>query len=114
MVDSTDSLITPKDAPQELVDAPESVSVMGTRVISAGGEELGVIADLVFETGPSPMATGYKVETDDGAVFIPLSAQLALSGENLVLPVEATAFIRNDLAGFGAAVIDYRKTLENS
>ena len=39
---------------------------------------------------------------------MPISAQMALSGDNLVLPVEATDFVRNDLAGFGAAIASYR------
>ena len=45
--------------------------------------------------------------------FVPISAQLAVSGDNLVLPEGATEFIRNDLAGFGAAIESYRaSTLE--
>ena len=114
MVHSSTDLVDPKDTPVELDTSTDVVTVIGSRVMSAGGDELGVVADVVLETGPSPRATGYQVDGEGGAVFVPLSAQIALSGDTLVLPETATDFIRNDLAGFGAAVHDYRQALETS
>ncbi len=114
MVDSTASLVERGEAAEKLDMSSSNFSVIGANVLSAGGDELGTVSDIVFETGPTPQATGYQVTTDDGAIFVPISAQLALSGDNLVLPESATSFIRNDLAGFGASVADYRHSLEES
>ncbi len=114
MVDAASSLVDASNSAESLDVSSHGVTVIGTRVLSAGGDDLGLISDIVFETGPAPVAAGYQITTDDGSIFVPISAQLALSGENLVLPESATAFIRHDLAGFGAAVTDYRKTLESS
>lgn len=65
---------------------------------------------MILSTGDEPCAVGYELKTGDRSdtSFVPISAQMALSGENLVLPAEATAFVRNDLAGFGAAIASYR------
>ena len=74
---------------------------------------LGTVVDVVIETGVDPEADGYEVETEDGSVFVPISAQLGLSGENLVVPAAATEFISNDLVGFGASVATFRERLGN-
>ncbi len=63
-----------------------------------------------MSTGDEPCVVGYELQSADrsDSSFVPISAQMALSGENLVLPTEATAFVRNDLPGFGAAIASFR------
>ena len=114
MVSSADDLVERGESSAPLEAPEENVSVMGSTVMSAAGDSLGTISDVVIETGPSPVAVGYKVEGENGEIFVPISAQMALSEDNLILPEAARAFVRNDLAGFGAAVLDYRSTLDNA
>ena len=85
--------------------------VMGNEVVSSSGAVLGKVVDVILETGSAPQAVGYEVETSDGSVFVPSSAQMGLSGENLIVPAEAEEFTRNDLAGFGASVQSFREMI---
>lgn len=95
--------------------ATDSAPVIGNRVVSANGEVLGEVVGVILTTGTTPTAVGYEISTPDGddTVFIPSSAQLAVSGQNLMVPDEATEFVRNDLAGFGAAIDAYRSSTMN-
>ncbi len=45
---------------------------------------------------------------------MPLPDTLSVSGEALILPESALDFIRDDLAGFGAAVEEFRARLGRS
>lgn len=112
MIDRNSDLIDLSDTPEELDTSSGAVSVIGSRVLSASGDELGSITDIILDTGAAPRAAGYQVAGDEGTVFVPISAQISLSEETLVLPASAAEFVRNDLAGVGAAVTNYRKTLE--
>jgi len=47
-------------------------------------------------------------------VFIPLPDTVSLSGDNVIVPDTATAYIRDDLSGFGGAVADFRSQLGRS
>ena len=95
--------------PAALRDPGSARRVLGNRVLSADGSELGEVIAVIVST-PQPRAVGYEVRSPDRSdtSFVPISAQMSLSGENLVLPTEATEFVRNDLAGFGAAIASYR------
>jgi uncharacterized protein YrrD len=91
-------------------------SVLGSRVLTDGGRELGRVTDLILAVGEGGTdAVGYEIEpTDEMAPrrqFVPLPDTLAVSGEALVVPGSATEFIRDDLAGFGAAVDEFRERL---
>ena len=44
-------------------------------------------------------------------LLIPLPDTLAASGEHLIVPAAATRFVADDIAGFGAAVDDFRRHL---
>jgi uncharacterized protein YrrD len=108
---ATESAIDEKgDSSAGLDDLAGARSVIGNRVLSADGSDLGEVVAVILSTGDEPRAVGYELQSPDRSdtSFVPISAQLALSGENLVLPVEATAFVRNDLSGFGAAIASYR------
>ncbi|MEO6652266.1 MAG: PRC-barrel domain-containing protein [Ilumatobacteraceae bacterium] len=96
----------------EVLSQPKSgFDVVGNEVVSSSGAVLGTVVDVIIETGANPKAVGYEVKTADGSLFIPSSAQMALSGENLIVPAEAEAFTNNDLAGFGASVPSFRHML---
>ena len=93
----------------------ESHAVLGNSVISADGSDLGNITGVVITTGKDPEAVGYEVDGNDGnSYFVPISAQMALSDNNLLIPESSTDFIRNDLVGFGAAIDDHRKVLDTA
>lgn len=96
---------TPLEAPKDSYD------VMGNEVVSSSGVVLGKVIDVIIETGANPNAVGYEVETESGSLFVPASAQMGLSGENLIVPAEAEEFTNNDLVGFGASVSSFRQML---
>lgn len=113
MVADDADLEDPASAPGALSGDAETHSVIGNRVISADGNDLGRIIGVVISTGDEPEAVGYEVEADNGGTyFVPISIQIALSDDNLLLPESTTDFIRNDLAGFGASIADYRRALD--
>jgi len=110
MIPDEEAVTERSDAPAELRHGADARPVLGNRVLSADGRDLGEVIGVIIATGATPQAVGYEIGTKGHAdtAFIPISAQLAVSGQNLLLPAEATEFIRNDLAGFGAAVASYR------
>lgn len=112
-----DAVMVADDSDLEDPEVPlaqaETHVVTGNRVISADGSNLGSVSGVVITTGDAPEAVGYEVDGDDGnAYFVPISAQLALSDDNLLIPESSTDFIRNDLVGFGAALADHRRALD--
>jgi uncharacterized protein YrrD len=91
-------------------------SVLGSRVMTDGGRELGRVTDLILAVGEGGTdAVGYEIEPTDELAprrqFVPLPDTLAVSGEALLVPDAATEFIRDARAGFGAAVLEYRERL---
>lgn len=116
MVDAEASIDQGGDPLPGMDDLRSARPVIGNRVVSADGSDLGEVVSVILSTGEVPQAVGYELRSADRSdtAFVPISAQLALSGENLVVPAEATAFVREDLAGFGAAIASYRSpALEN-
>lgn len=106
-----ESVITQADDDGDvLAESSDAAPVIGNRVISADGNDLGEVVGVILSTGDSTEAVGYEIASEDrdDNVFVPISAQMAVSEENLMVPAEATDFVRNDLAGFGAAVESYR------
>ncbi len=111
MVPSEDCLDAPPDAETALSSPRSDVAVVGNDVVSSSGAVLGKVIDVIFETGRRPSAVGYEVDTANGSVFVPSSAQMSLSGDNLIVPAETEQFTSNDLAGFGASVSSFRQML---
>lgn len=113
MIADDDELVERGAVAAPLAKPDSGRSVIGVTVMTEAGVELGEIADVVLLSAGVPRAVGYqltgpKLEGRSGdEVFIPISAQMAISGEALVLPANAQEFVRNDLAGFGAAVADF-------
>lgn len=110
MVDTESAIDDEGPDDGDLRDLGSARPVLGNRVLSADGSDLGEVIAVILSTGDEPCAVGYELQTKgrSDTTFVPISAQMALSGDNLVLPVEATDFVRNDLAGFGAAIASYR------
>ena len=116
MIDDTTAIDEAAADEESLRHLKAAKPVVGNRVVSSDGNALGEVVGVVLSTGRRPEAVGYEVSAPDldGTAFVPISDQMALSGDNLLVPVESTEFIRNDLAGFGAAVTEYRERMMNA
>ena len=92
--------------------------VLGDRVLTDNGRDLGRVVDVVLQAGIGLEVVGYEVEASEALgtagrrVLIPLPDTVAVSGENLIVPAAATEFVSEDLAGFGAAVDAFRARLQ--
>jgi uncharacterized protein YrrD len=87
--------------------------VLGSRVLTDGGTDLGKVIDVILEVGTVLDVVGYEIDPKEGKkVFIPLPDTLAVSGQTLVVPDAARDFVSDDLAGFGAAVTAFRARFE--
>lgn len=97
-------------------------NVLGSRVLTDAGTDLGEVVDVVIEVGGGGTeqcdVVGYEIEASEALgtrgtkLLIPLPDTIAASGEHLIVPAIAKDFVGQDLAGFGAAVVDFRKKLE--
>ena len=95
--------------------------ILGSQVLTDDGTALGVVVDVVIEVsgGGASQAdvVGYEIDPSDALgggrnrLLIPLPDTLAASGEHLMVPAAARNFVTDDLAGFGAAVDDFRRHL---
>lgn len=89
-------------------------NVLGNRVVTDTGTDLGVVVDVILQVGTVTDVVGYEVEaatalqTQGRKVLVPLPDTLAVSGEALLVPDGAMEFVAHDLAGFGAAVAAFR------
>lgn len=118
MIESADALRASKgDEIAEMASHKER-AVIGTDVIADSGTRLGSVTDVIVMCGGPPEVVGYEVEASEAMgprngkrVLIPLPDTLAVSGEALMVPAEAEAFVADDLAGFGASVERFRSQL---
>lgn len=92
--------------------------VLGARVLTEEGVAVGEVIEVIIDVRPDKAdVVGYEVEASENLrsqqqrVLVPLPDTLAVSGENLIVPSSVTQFIRDDIAGFGAAVDDFRSQL---
>lgn len=109
MIPDLGALHAPENAPSDLVGALPSRNVLGDRVITEGGVDLGEVSGLVLMLGGHIDVVGYELKEASGdRKFIPIDAQAAVSGQSLVVRAHVTEFIRQDLSDFGAAVEQYR------
>ena len=96
-------------------------NVLGSQVLTDTGTDLGKVVDVVIEVtgeyGGQCDVVGYEIEASEALgtkgqkVLIPLPDTIAASGEHLMVPASAKDFVGHDLAGFGAAVNDFRAQL---
>ncbi|MGV9246299.1 PRC-barrel domain-containing protein [Streptomyces sp. NPDC003710] len=92
--------------------------VLGARVLTDAGAEIGVVLDVVVEGGTSGRVAGFRINARESLVtgsrrrrrkvFVPRGETLAVSGRALVVPADAVRFVADDLAGFAARVEAYR------
>ncbi|MEO9324098.1 PRC-barrel domain-containing protein [Nocardioides sp. C4-1] len=101
-------------------------NVLGDQVLTDGGTDLGKVVDVVVQLDGSEVCdvVGYEIEASESLaarasnaakgtrLFVPLPDTLAVSGEHLMVPASAESFVAGDLAGFGAAVLEFRAQLE--
>jgi uncharacterized protein YrrD len=92
-------------------------NVIGNAVLTDAGKQLGVVRDLIVEMSHGEVI-GYELDGDptlqraEGApLLLPLPSTLAVSSDVLMVPADVEEFIRDDLAGFGSAVADFRARL---
>ena len=82
------------------------------------GTEVATVLDLVVEAGISGRVVGFRIAArqtlESGSkrrrrkVYVPRGETLAVSGQALVIPADATRFVADDLAGFAAQVEAFR------
>lgn len=112
MVADESMLVLPENAPEDLAHPGADRNVVGDDVLTEGGVSLGTVRDLALLVGSTGEVVGYQIEKAGGGQgYIPLPAQLAVSGSTLVVPDITEEFVRDDLVGLGAAVDDFRARL---
>jgi sporulation protein YlmC with PRC-barrel domain len=95
------------------------VTVLGSRVLTDTGADLGRVADVAVEANPDADVVGYEIEPSAAlssrkgrTLFLPLPDTLSVSVEALV-PATAADYVQDDLAGFGEAVEAFRTRLRD-
>jgi uncharacterized protein YrrD len=112
MVTDEGQLVAPEDAPDDVAHPATERNVLGDDVLTEGGTSLGEVVDLVLLVGGNGEVVGYQIsKADGGHGYIPLPAQLAVSGDALVVPDITEEFVEDDLVGLGAAVDEFRDRL---
>lgn len=112
MVLDESSLVAREDAADDVGHPPAERNVLGDDVLTEGGTSLGKVVDLVLLVGSSGVVVGYQIEKSDGERgYIPLPAQLSISGDALVVPDITEEFVQDDLVGLGASVDEFRERL---
>lgn len=87
--------------------------VIGDEVVTDDGRALGTVTDVVLMvTSRLVEVVGYQVRGADKRAMslVPMAQTGAVSGTTLVVPASVERFVRDDLAGFGTAVDEFRAT----
>ncbi len=90
-------------------------NVIGSRVMTEGGTDLGKIIDVIIEAGRNPAVAGYEVESATQGrqhILLPVIEPVAISGEMVIVPDATSEFTAGDLAGFPEAARGLRARLE--
>jgi uncharacterized protein YrrD len=112
MVTDEAQLVAPEDAPDDVAHPDTERNVLGDDVLTEGGTSLGAVVDLVLLVGSNGEVVGYQIEKAGGGHgYIPLPAQLSVSGDALVVPDITEEFVQDDLVGLGGAVDEFRDRL---
>ena len=94
-------------------------NILGSQVLTDDGVGLGTVHDVIVSVDGVEQCdvVGYEIEASDQMsnpgekVLIPLPDTMAASGEHLMVPASVKDFVGHDLAGFGAAVDQFRAQL---
>lgn len=96
----------------EMASPGAAHDVIGADVLTEGGVSLGSVTDLVLVAGGTGEVLGYEIDRPGGRrAYVPLPAQLAVSGAALVVPDETPDLVQEDPADLPAAVRDLRARL---
>ncbi|MFF4260781.1 PRC-barrel domain protein [Streptomyces venezuelae] len=101
------------------VGAPDA-GVSGARVLTAEGEDMGRVADVVLDVEQdAARMVGYEVRLGDhgageATVLLPVPLPAAASGENVVVPEASFRFAVADLAGFREAAAGLEQALKEA
>ncbi len=113
MVSDESDLVPRSDLLEQARSGPGG-DVLGSRVLTDTGVDLGEVVDVVVEVSDEADVVGYEIDSssalgkDGRRVFVPLPDTLAVSVEALVVPAAVVDFVTDDLAGFGASVAAFR------
>lgn len=99
--------------------------VIGDRVVTDSGVELGTVVDAIVEVGTDrARVVGYEMEPAPAfeptrgrkgrALFVPRPETLAASDQAVIVPAAAVDYVADDLAGFGEAVDTFRSRLREA
>jgi sporulation protein YlmC with PRC-barrel domain len=109
-----------------LVDTPAVVArrealrgrLIGARLLTDAGTEVGTVLDLVVEGGTSGRVVGFRIAAHRALVpgarrhrhqlYVPRGETCAVSGRMLVVPADATRYVAGDLPDFAARVGSFR------
>ncbi|MEU8730884.1 PRC-barrel domain-containing protein [Streptomyces tendae] len=88
--------------------------LLGTRVLTEAGAEIGTVLDVVVEGGTGGRVVGFRVAASRRfvpgharhrrRVYVPRGETLTVTGRALVLPDDAVRHVADDLPGFTALV----------
>ncbi|MFI5685135.1 PRC-barrel domain-containing protein [Streptomyces sp. NPDC051636] len=84
--------------------------VLGAKVLTDAGTEVGKVLDVVVEGGSSGRVVGFRIAASKSLtsgssrrrhkVYVPRGETLAVSGQALVVPADATLYVAEDLPSF--------------
>lgn len=84
--------------------------VLGAKVLTDAGTEVGKVLDVVVEAGTSGRVVGFRIAASRSLasgssrrrhkVYVPRGETLAVSGQALVVPADATLYVAEDLPSF--------------
>ncbi|CAN5778509.1 hypothetical protein BH24ACT5_BH24ACT5_10470 [soil metagenome] len=105
MSDDESALTDPATAPPAMTRLETGSPVLHDTVLTDDGNDLGEVLSVILSLGSAPRAVGYEVSTpgEEGTRFVPITQQMALSGEHLVVPGGAQEYAR-DLETFAASL----------
>lgn len=93
---------------------PLRARLLGARVLTEAGSEVGTVLDVVVEGGTGGRVLGLRVAASRRfvpgqtrhrrRVYVPRGGTLTVSGRDLVLPEDAVRHVADDLPGFGSLV----------
>ncbi|MBU6534792.1 PRC-barrel domain-containing protein [Streptomyces mayonensis] len=88
--------------------------VLGARLLTEAGTEVGTVLDAVVEGGTGGRVVGFRVAASRGfapgptrhrrRVYVPRGGTVEVAGRTLVVSGEAVRHVADDLSGFGALV----------
>lgn len=104
MVRSTLALTNGQNVQPALAGETPTQPVLGIEVLSADGATIGTVSAVIVSAHQDPQAVGYEVSTSTGPAYVPISAELARSHDNLLVPAQATGVLHHDLAGLARAL----------